>query len=397
MTLHAPADEAGVQAVVAEAYAARAPLLVQGGGTKAGMLRPVQAARTLSLAAHAGISLYAPKELIVTAYAGTPLAVLEARLAEAGQHMIAEPPDYTRLMGAGGQQTIGGITATNLSGPRRITGGAVRDHVLGVRAINGTGQLIKSGGRVLKNVTGLDLCKLLAGSHGTLAVLTEITLKVLPAPEDTASIILRGQSATEAVAALSAALGSPYGVSGAAYLPADMAAALGETTALTLARLEDFTASVSYRADRLRADLAAFGVAEIWPAARSKPAWTAIRHGDPLNPPADWAIWRVSVRPSRGPAVLAAAHAEGATGLLDWGGGLALLAGPATEALHAVITEAASAAGGVWTVLRAPAAWRSAAHMVPAEAPPLAALSRRVKAAFDPAGILNPGRIFAGV
>ncbi len=397
MTLHSPVDEAGVQAAVAAAYAARTPLLVQGAGTKATMLRPVQAAHTLSLAACAGVTLYAPKELIVSARAGTSLAALEAELAGAGQHMIAEPPDYAQLLGVDGAQTLGGVVATNLSGPRRITGGAVRDHVLGVRAVNGTGDVIKSGGRVLKNVTGLDLCKLLTGSHGTLAVLTEITLKVLPAPEAMASVVLLGQTAEAAVAALSAALGSPYGVSGAAYLPAEAAGVLGAGQALTLARLEDFAASVPYRADRLRGVLASFGTAEIWEADRSRAAWAAIRDALVLQPEAGWAVWRVSVRPSRGAEVLAAAQAEGAAGFLDWGGGLVMLTGPATECLHSTITAAALRAGGVWTVLRAPAAWRSVAQMVPAEVPALAVISRRVKAAFDPAGILNPGRIFAGV
>ena len=283
MTQYAPADEAGIQEVVADAFRARTPLLVQGAGTKLSMLRAVQAAHTLSTAGCAGITLYAPNELIVSARAGTTLADLQATLAQSGQHMIAEPPDYSRLLGATGQQTLGGIAATNLSGPRRIAGGAVRDHVLGVRAVNGAGELIKSGGRVLKNVTGLDMCKLLCGSHGTLAVMTELTLKVLPAPEDTASVVLRGQAPEAAIAALSAALGSPYGVSGAAYLPAGAAALLGETGALTLARIEDFAASVSYRSERLRQDLAEFGAGEIWPAARSRDAWTAICDADVLS------------------------------------------------------------------------------------------------------------------
>jgi glycolate oxidase FAD binding subunit len=270
----------------------------------------------------------------------------------------------------------------------------MRDHVLGVRAVNGAGELIKSGGRVLKNVTGLDVCKLLAGSFGTLAVMTELTFKVLPAPEDTASVVMKGQTPEQGVATLSAALGSPYGVTGAAYLPQSIKYG---PTALTIMRLEDFAASVSYRSDRLRQDLAAFGAAEIMPARESGMLWDSIRDAHLLTPGRREAIWRLSVRPSRGPAVLAAAEAEGARGFLDWGGGLVMLVGPATEAAHVAITEAAKRAGGVWTVLCAPAAWRDAAHVIPPEAPALAAISRRVKAAFDPAGILNPGRMFAGV
>jgi glycolate oxidase FAD binding subunit len=397
MTQHAPADEAGIQAVLAEAFSARTPVLVQGAGTKSSMLRPVQAAHTLSTAACSGITLYSPKELIVSARAGTTLAELETLLAQSGQHMIAEPPDYTRLLGGDGAQTLGGLIAANLSGPRRVCSGALRDHVLGMRAVNGAGEVIKSGGRVLKNVTGLDMCKLLAGSHGTLAVMTEITLKVLPAPEDTASIVLRGLAPAQAVAALSAALGSPYGVSAAAHLPPAAAALLGSAESLTIARLEDFAASVAYRSERLRQELGAFGAAEIWPATQSRDVWAATRDAKVLPQSDGDAIWRVSVRPSRGPHILAAAEQNGAQAYLDWGGGLVMIAGPATPELHAALTAAAREAGGVWTVLRAPSAWRTAVDVLPPEPAPLAAISRRVKSAMDPAGILNPGRMFANL
>ncbi len=389
-------DERHVGEVVRDAFAARTPLLIQGAGTKLCMLRPVQAARTLSVAGLTGVTLYAPKELVFGARAGTTLAEVEAVLAEAGQQMIAEPPDYSGLLGGAGAQTLGGVVATNLSGPRRIAGGAVRDHVLGVRAVNGVGELIRSGGRVLKNVTGLDLCKLLTGSHGTLGVLTEITVKVLPAPETTASLVLRGVDAGRGVAALSAALGSPFGVTGAAYLPESAAGLLGEAGALALARLEDFSPSVAYRGGKLAALLRSFGDVEMWDDARSRAAWRAVRDAAVLPAVATDAIWRVSVRPSQGPRVLDAARAVGAHGYLDWGGGLVMLAGPAVEAAHEAITAAARAAGGVWTVLRAPAPWRVTAALVPAEVPALAAISARVKAAMDPAGILNPGRIRAG-
>ena len=200
--------------------AAREPLAIVGNATKAGMLRPVQAARSLSTRNLSGITLYSPNELIISARAGTPLAEIEAALAEHGQHIIAEPADLAAITGAREQQTLGGVIATNLSGPRRVAWGAMRDHVLGIRAVTGHGEAIHSGGRVLKNVTGLDLCKLLTGSHGTLAVITEVTLKVLPAPEAVGTVVLPGLDATAGVAALSAALGSPYSVSAAAWLPA---------------------------------------------------------------------------------------------------------------------------------------------------------------------------------
>jgi glycolate oxidase FAD binding subunit len=393
------AGEAGIQAAIRDAYAAREPVLIRGAGTKAAMLRPVQAARTLCLDGHTGLTLYAPKELVFSARAGTAMADIDAALAASGQHMIAEPPDYARLLGAppGARQTLGGVVSSNLSGPRRVAWGAVRDHVLGVRAINGTGEIIRAGGRVLKNVTGLDLCKLLTGAHGTLGVLTEITLKILPAPETSASIVLRGLDADAAVRVLSAALGSPFGVSGAAYLPDAAAARLGHTGTLTLVRIEDSAGSVAYRTEKLRAALAAQGSAAIFDAPRSVDIWRAIRDADVLPASPGDAVWRVSVRPSRGPSVLAAARAAGGDGYLDWGGGQAMLAGPATERMHAAVTQAARAAGGVWILLRAPAPWRAVVPVVPPEAPALSAITRRVKAALDPAGILNPGRIFAGV
>ena len=395
--------EAAIQDAVAAAYAAREPMLIQGANTKSAMLRPVQAARTLSLLGHTGVTLYAPKELVFSARAGSAMADVEAVLARAGQQMIAEPPDYSRLLGAApnSQQTLGGIVSANFSGPRRVASGAVRDHVLGIRAVNGTGEIIRSGGRVLKNVTGLDLCKLLTGAHGTLGVLMEITMKVLPAAEDSASIVLYGLEAAAAVAVLSAALGSPFGVSGAAYLPAIAAARLGEPQCLAIVRIEESVSSTSYRSNKLRAALTALGAgeerAEIWPAAQSTRAWQAIRDADVLATDARDAVWRVSVRPSRGPDVLDAVRAAGGGGFLDWGGGLVMLAGPATEQMHATVTQAARDAGGVWTVLRAPAPWRAAVSVVPGEAPALSAITRRVKAALDPAGIFNPGRMFAGV
>ncbi len=399
----APADEAGIAHAVAGAHQAGEPLLVCGNATKSAMLRPVQAARSLSTGNLRGIPLYAPKELVFSARAGTPVAEIESALGEAGQHLIAEPPDLAALLDgdARAPQTLGGVVASNLSGPRRVAWGAMRDHVIGVRFVNGTGEVLRSGGRVLKNVTGLDLCKLLAGSHGTLGVLTEITLKVLPAPEQCGTLALPGLGAEAGVAALAAALGSPFSVSAAAYLPAPAAARVPELAWLggpvALARIEDFSASVAYRTARLREALAEFAQAELLDDAASRAVWRAVRDARALPAAPDDALWRVSVRPSRGPAVLSEAAHAGAGGFLDWGGGLVWLAGPATAAAHAAISAAARAAGGTWMLLRAPAALRATLDVVPPEPPPLAAITRRVKAAFDPKGILNPGRIRAGL
>ncbi len=389
-----PATEAELAGQVREAFEAGEPLLVQGAGTKLGMLRPVQAARSITTRHLTGVTLYSPSELVFSARAGTTLAEVESTLAAKGQHLVAEPPDYSAVLGSAGEQTFGGIAATNLSGPRRIAWGAMRDHVIGLRAVDGTGEVIRSGGRVLKNVTGLDLCKLLTGSHGTLGVITEVTVKVLPAPESTGSLLLRGLDPQAAVAALSASLGSPYGVSGAAHLPDGLADA-GPGSA-TLIRIEEFAPSVAYRLGKLRAELASHGSIEMLDDARSRAAWTLVRNAGVLAAEQDCAVWRASVRPSRGPAVLKAAEAAGVRGYLDWGGGLLMLSGPATEAAHRAVTQAVAQAGGVWTVLRAPEPMRAAVDVVPQEAAPLHRIASRVKAAMDPKGILNPGRISAG-
>jgi glycolate oxidase FAD binding subunit len=396
----APADEAGIAAAVSAAAAAGEPLLVCGNGTKLNMLRPVQAARSLSARNLTGVTLHAPKELVISARAGTVLSELEAVVAADCQHIIAEPPDLTALLGGEtAPQTLGGVVAANLSGPRRVAWGAMRDHVMGVRAVNGAGEVIHSGGRVLKNVTGLDLCKLLTGSHGTLAVLTEITLKVLPAPEATGSLVIAGLDAGPGVAALSSALGSPYGVSAAAWLPVEAAALVPELAGLgasaAVVRIEDFASFVAYRLDRLRGDLG--GRSMLLADAESRAVWRAVRDAAPLPALPEDAVWRVSVRPSAGPGVLAALAPSGVRGFLDWGGGLVWLAGASDAATHDAVKRAALAAGGTWTLLRARDPLRAAVDVVPPEPPPLAAITRRVKAAFDPRGILNPGRFYAGL
>ncbi len=292
-------------------------------------------------------------------------------------------------------QTIGGIVATNLSGPRRITAGATRDHVLGIRAVDGAGAVFHSGGRVLKNVTGLDLCKLLAGSHGTLGIITEVTLKVLPAPERTGTLVLPGLDAVAGVAALSAALGSPYGVSGAAWLPAEAAARVpgwpGSRAAGGAGADRGFR-----RQRRLPHRAAVRGLAALRPGGAagrrlSRSAWRPCAMPCRCCRTPGEAVWRVSVRPSAGPGVLAA---TGLRGFLDWGGGLVWLAGD--PASHPGRHAAAPAAGGTWLLMRGPESLRAAADVIPPEPPALAAIGRRVQAVMDPAGILNPGRLAAG-
>ena len=394
----APADEAGIAAAIAAAHASGEPLAIEGNGSKSALLRPVQAARTLTTRNLSGITLYSPSELVLSARAGTPMYEIEAALAEKGQMLIAEPPDTRPLFGTDLYATLGGVVATNLSGPRRIAWGAMRDHVLGIRAVNGTGEVFRSGGRVLKNVTGLDLSKLLAGAHGKLGVLTEITLKVLPAPAATGTIAVRVPDLVTGVAALSAGLGSPFGVSGAALVPegAPRQAMLDGTIAIL--RLEDFSESVTYRLARLRETLARFGDIATVEGENSRALWRHVREAQPLAASQAEAVWRVSVRPSAGPLVAqAVATAFGGRALLDWGGGLVWIAGPATEEAHQAVMAAALAADGAFTLFRAPEPLRAAVAVLPDEPAALAAIGRRVKAVMDPRGVLNPGRMRAGL
>jgi glycolate oxidase FAD binding subunit len=341
------------------------------------------------------VSLYAPKELVLSVRAGTPLADIEAILAESGQQLIAEPPHYAFLGGETVIQSFGGIIACNLSGPRRIAWGAMRDHVLGVRAITGRGEIVRSGGRVLKNVTGLDLAKLLTGSYGTLALLTEITVKVLPIPEDTGTLVLHDLTPEQAVAALSAALGSPFSVTGAAYLPERAAAAVGYDRPVALIRIEDFAASVAYRLRALCTQLSGYGASMTLDRAGSLAIWQAVRDATPLAVRENAMIWRVSVAPSHGPRILAAAQAAGLDGYLDWGGGLLMLTGTASRTVAAALTAAVAAVGGGWWLLRAPEALRAELACVPEEPPAVAAIRGRLQTAFDPAGIFTPGKLHA--
>lgn len=387
MSISYPATEEALAGEVARAHAAREPIAIEGRGTKRAMLRPVQAARTLSTRHLTGITLYRPTELMIRARAGTAVPEIEAALAEHNQQLVAEPPDLRALFGTEEPATLGGVVSTNLSGPRRIMWGAMRDHVLGISAVTGEGEIFRSGGRVLKNVTGLDLCKLLSGAHGTLGVITEISLKVLPAAEATGTLAIRVPDVAAGVAALSAALGSPYGVSGAAMV-------LSPEGITAFARIEDFAESVSYRLARLREDLAAHGEADAVEDPRA--LWRSIRDAEPLGAAPDEAVWRLSVAPSQAAGVLASLRGAGlGKFLLDWGGGLVWAAGPATAQAHGAVMQAALAAGGTFTLFRAPADLAVSVPVLPEEPLPLAAIGRRVKAVLDPAGVLNPGRMRA--
>ena len=400
----APTDADGLAGAVRWAVAHERPLEVVAGGSKRRLGRPVQSAATLSLAAFDGIVDYQPSELVLTAKGATPLAAIEAATQAERQILAFEPADYAPLLGAPGGGTLGGALACNLSGPRRIKAGAARDHFLGVHAVSGRGERFKAGGRVVKNVTGYDVCKLLAGSYGTLAVMHEVTVKVLPAPERTRTVLVFGLEPAAALDALGTALGSAHEVSGAAHMPAEVAArsavsyVAGAGAAVTAVRVEGFPASAAARCEALRALLGLFGAVEELHSRNSATLWREIRDVRAFADD-DGPLWRLSVPPASGAAAAAqvAAAAE-ARALFDWGGGLVWLAvDGAEDAGEAAVRAAAKAAGGHATLVRAEAPMRAARAVFQPQTTGLAALSARIKRAFDPAGVLNPGRMYAGV
>ncbi|QUD90118.1 FAD-binding protein [Phenylobacterium montanum] len=382
-----PSDLDSLADAVADAAEAREPIEILGGGALRAMGRPVNAPRTLSTARLDKIHFYEPDELVISLEAGVPLDLVEQTLAASGQQLAFEPPDFSRLLQTDAPRTIGGTIAANFSGPRRFQAGAARDHLLGFTAVNGRGEVVKSGGRVVKNVTGYDLSKLVAGSWGTLAVLSTVTLKVLPRLETSASLVVLGAMPEAAVRLFARALSHPLDVTGAAWLPHGP---WGERPAAVL-RVEGFARSVAERLDLL-ADLDEGAASLRLDEAESEALWRGVRDGDPLAA-GEAAIWRISVPPLAGPELLAAVPDSPA--YLDWAGGLAWMAVPPEPALGVGRIAAVLARhGGHASMVRAPAELRAAIDAPPALPAPLAALTARVKDAFDPLRVLNPGRLY---
>jgi len=392
-----PRDGKDVEAAVQWALAEGKALEVMGQGSKRGIGRAAQWDLSLDLSDFSGVTLYEPEELILSAKAGTPIAEIEKLLAANNQELAFEPIDYGPVFGAAaGRGTIGGVLGANLSGPRRIKAGAARDHFLGVTAVSGRGETFKSGGRVVKNVTGYDLCKVLAGSYGTLAVMTDVTIKVLPRAETEETVLVLGLDDATAIRAMSAAMNSSHDVSGAAHFPAPIAASLAAEAgrALTALRLEGVAPSVLHRRRALEALLKPFGEMAVLEEAASRDVWRVVRNVMPFTGGAR-ALWRISVAPARGHDV-AAAIGAGAEYFYDWAGGLIWAALPA-EGDGGSAQIRAALKGGHATLIRAPAAVRAAVPVFQPQEPALAALTKRVKESFDPKGVLGPGRMYAGV
>jgi glycolate oxidase FAD binding subunit len=402
-----PRDAKQVEEAISWAMAQGKALELTGHGSKCAIGRAAQWDATLDLSGLSGVTLYEPEELVLSAKAGTPLAEIEALVADKRQELAFEPMDYGPLLGSEtGVATIGGVIAANASGPRRIKSGAARDHFLGFSAVSGRGETFKSGGRVVKNVTGYDLCKLMAGSWGTLAAMTDVTIKTLPKAETQQTILVLGVDALVARKATAAAMASYGDASAAAHLPAAVAAEVAETAsagaAVTALRLEGVAPSVTQRRVVLEELLTPFGALAGLDEAPSRALWRAIRDVTPFaaNGPRGGAdIWRISTAPAHGAEIgRALADKAGAEMLYDWAGGLVWAALPRSDDAHAPVVHATVAAvGGHATLIRAPAAVRAKVDVFTPEPPALAALTQRVRKGFDPQGVLNAGRMWAGV
>jgi glycolate dehydrogenase FAD-binding subunit len=390
-----PRDARDVEAAVEWALTEAKTLEIVGHGSKRGIGRAAQWDLSLDLSGLSGVTLYEPEELVLSAKAGTPLAEIEKLLADHNQELAFEPMDYGPLFGApGGRGTIGGALAANLSGPRRIKAGAARDHFLGFMAVSGRAETFKSGGRVVKNVTGYDLCKVMAGSWGTLGAMTDVTVKVLPRAETEQTLLVLGLDDAKAAQAMSAAMGSPNDVSGAAHLPAPVALRVtGAGRAVTALRVEGVAPSVAHRMNSLEALLKPFGALATLDEATSRPFWRSVRDVMPFAND-DRVVWRISAAPSRGHEI-AAAVGEGEY-FFDWAGGLIWLALPSLHDGGAARVRSAVAGNGHATLIRAPAGLRASVAVFEPQTQGLAALTRRVKESFDPKGVLTPGRMYAG-
>jgi glycolate oxidase FAD binding subunit len=400
-------DPADVEQVVRAALANEQPLEIIGHGSKRLIGQPMSTNALLDLSDLNAVSAYEPNELIITVQAGAPLADVLSLIDSRNQQFAFEPMNTAGLLGTPEIGTIGGMIGAGLAGPRRIKAGGARDHLLGAHAVSGFGDSFKAGGKVVKNVTGYDLCKLLAGSWGTLAVMTEVTLKVMPKPESERTLLLRGLDDLTANRAMTAALGSPFDVSGAAQVPnfafrtgvsGGLEGLGGSGQAVTLLRLEGIGASVAHRAGTLAKLLAPFGTAEIIEDAASVAAWVSVRDVRPFAANGSlgaWPVWRIVCPPASGGALgERLAKDTGGDVIYDWGGGLIWAAlPPKPDAQASLVRERVNAVGGHATLLRASDEVRRNVDVFHPQASGLAALGERVRSSFDPKNILNRGRM----
>lgn len=401
-----PAAEWELQTMVAQLASQGQPVEIVGHGALREIGRRPQATAVLTTQSLRGITLYEPNELVMSARAGTLLAEIEAELATRGQMLPFEPIDVTRAIGTGPAAiSIGGVFATNLSGARRISSGSARDHLLGVRAVNGRAELFKSGGRVMKNVTGLDVARGLTGSWGTLAVMTEVTFKVVPMPPAVRTLVFAGLTDELAIETLTTAMGTPLEVSGAVHLSARVASRLrlpalaGSDVALTLLRLESFETFADDRVTKLGAALKVFGTPHVLTTDDSMSLWSELRRLSVMPYDEATSLWRISTAPTHGPSIVAAIRRSmDADAFYDWSGGLIWLEVPVSgDAGSADVRRAVAVKGGHATLMRASPSVRHEIEVFEPMQPDLQRLTQGLKMAFDPAGILNRGRMYANV
>lgn len=381
-----PKTEAQLAALIKQAHADKTPLRIRGGGTRTDLGRPAQPADVLSTQGLSGITLYDPGALTMIAQAGTSMAEIETALAAENQMLAFEPIDYRGLLGSTGEPSIGGTVATNISGPRRMLVGACRDFVMGVRFVTGEGDIVKSGGRVMKNVTGLDLSKLQCGAYGGLGVLTEVSMKVMPKPQAAMTLVFEGFTVEQGLALLRKALGTPFELAGAAFLPG--------ATSRTCLRIEGLKTQVDYRTKNLTA--LSSGLSKIVTGGEHDALWKSIRDVVPFHG-SNKPVWRLSVKPSAAADIAAALEtALGAEAFFDWGGGLIWLqTRDATAEIAQQIRAEIAPHGGYATLIRGSVQQRAALDVFQPQAPRLAKISQQLRDQFDPAGVLNPSLMAA--
>lgn len=400
-----PAADWELANIIADASARRLPMEVYGSGTKRTVGRPMQAAAQVSLRGMVGTVFYEPNELVMSARAGSTISEIEGQLAKSRQMLPFEPLDLGPLLGCeAGQGTIGGAFATGWSGPRRIHSGAARDHLLGARFVTGHGEQIRAGGRVMKNVTGYDVARGLAGSWGTLALMTELTFKVVPQPEATATLVIFGLPDEIAVEVLCKAMSTPYEITGAMHIQKGAASRLWQSQirgfgkAATAMRLEAPEKSITYRTEKLRHLFKAYGELHVVGSAGSLEFWQECRMLTPMHG-STRPLWRISTAPRLGPTVVAAiSRYMDVEAVYDWSGGLVWIeVPPSADAGATDIRRVLALHGGHATLVRAETAVRSAVDVFQPLEPGVERLSRRLKQTFDPVGILNPGRMYAAM
>ena len=401
-----PRDASDVESAVREALTTNQPLEIIGHATKRAIGHVSATNAVLDLSALDSVTLYEPHELVLTVQAGASLHEVQALLAGKHQEFAFEPMNTATLLGTSGTEgTLGGMIAAGLAGPRRVKAGGVRDHLLGLHAVSGFGESFKAGGRVVKNVTGYDLCKLVAGSWGTLAVMTEVTLKVMPKAEAETTLVLSGLDDIRAGQAMTTALGSPFDVSAAAHLPKPaLRGAIDQLAggdATTLIRLEGIASSVAHRAATLQRELAPFAAAERLEGASSAAVWASIRDVTPFaasGPLGQWPVWRIVCPPAAGTGLgQSLARETGGEVIYDWGGGLIWAALPPSDDAHATsLRNKVDAVGGHATLIRASDAVRAAVDVFHPLVRGVAALNGRIKSGFDPQDIFNRGRLSRG-